>query len=120
MNKEQQIEEIAKKMQKCYEKNGLLNFKWFAEALYNAGYRKTFTSDLASDTQKAYKDGYKKGVSDMQSECGICNRLNLKRAKTAVVEFADFLKEYARSCKESGYDGIGEKDIDEKLKEYEE
>ena len=27
-------------MQKCYEKNGLLNFKWFAEALYNAGYRK--------------------------------------------------------------------------------
>ena len=40
MNKEQQIEEMAKKMQKCYEKNGLLNFKWFAEALYNAGYRK--------------------------------------------------------------------------------
>ena len=38
MNKEQQIEEMAKKMQKCYEKNGLLNFKWFAEALYNAGY----------------------------------------------------------------------------------
>ena len=40
MNKEQQIEEMAKKMQKCYEKNGLQNFKWFAEALYNAGYRK--------------------------------------------------------------------------------
>lgn len=31
-----QIEE----MQKCYEKYGSLNFKWFAEALYNAGYRK--------------------------------------------------------------------------------
>ncbi len=78
----------------------------------------SFISELASQTQKAYKEGYKKGVSDMQSECGICNRLNLKRAKTAVVEFADFLKEYARSCKESGYDGIGENDIDEKLKEY--
>lgn len=78
----------------------------------------SFISELASQTQKAYKEGYKKGVSDMQSECGICNRLNLKRTKTAVVEFADFLKEYAKSCKESGYDGIGEKDIDEKLKEY--
>lgn len=30
------------------------------EALYNAGYRKTFTSDLASDTQKAFKEGYDK------------------------------------------------------------
>lgn len=35
MSREKQIEEIAEKMQKCYEKNGLLNFKWFAEALYN-------------------------------------------------------------------------------------
>ena len=60
MDREEQIEEIAEKMQKCYEKNGLLNFKWFAEALYNAGYRKTFTSDFASDTQKAYKEGYDK------------------------------------------------------------
>ena len=32
MNK--QIEEMAKIMQKCYEKNGLLNFKWFAESAY--------------------------------------------------------------------------------------
>lgn len=31
-----------------------------AENLYNAGYRKTFTSDLASDTQKAFKEGYEK------------------------------------------------------------
>ena len=38
MTKQEQIEEMTKKMQKCYEKNGLLNFKWFAEALYNAGY----------------------------------------------------------------------------------
>lgn len=55
MGREEQIEEIAEKMQKCYEKNGLLNFKWFAEALYNAGYRKTFTSDFASDTQNVCK-----------------------------------------------------------------
>ena len=31
-----------------------------AEVLYNAGYRKTFTSDFVSDTQKAYKEGYDK------------------------------------------------------------
>ena len=31
MGREEQIEEMAEKMQKCYEKNGLLNFKWFAE-----------------------------------------------------------------------------------------
>lgn len=68
MNKEQQIKEMAKKMQKCYEKNGLLNFKWFAEAFYNAGYRKTFTSDLASDTQKAFKEGYIKGIEETEAE----------------------------------------------------
>lgn len=33
-----------------------------SKALYNAGYRKTFTSDLASDTQKAYKEGYEKDI----------------------------------------------------------
>lgn len=36
----------------------------------------------------------------------------------AVKEFAEYLKEYAKACKESGYDGIGEIDIDEKLKEF--
>lgn len=42
-----------------------------AEALYNAGYRKTFTSDLASDTQKAYKEGYEKGVEETKAEIEI-------------------------------------------------
>ena len=55
MGREKQIEEMVEKMQKCYEKNGLLNFKWFAESLYNAGYRKTFTSDFATDTQNVCK-----------------------------------------------------------------
>lgn len=39
----------------------------------------------------------------------ICNR---------VTDFANFLKDYVRQVKENGYDGIGEKDIDEKLKEF--
>lgn len=38
--------------------------------------------------------------------------------KQTVREFADFLKDYARQVKENGYDGIGETDIDEKLKEF--
>ena len=33
-------------------------------------------------------------------------------------DFADYLKEYARACRASGYDGIGENDIDNKLTEY--
>ena len=38
------------------------------EALYNAGYRKTFTSDLASDTQKAFKEGYEKARKETAKE----------------------------------------------------
>lgn len=41
-----------------------------AEALYNAGYRKTFTSDLASDMQKAFKEGYEKGCETCGASVG--------------------------------------------------
>lgn len=51
-----QIEEMAKKMQKCYEKNGLLNFKWFAEALYNAGYRKIPKDNVVCFQGKSKKE----------------------------------------------------------------
>ena len=88
-----------------------------AEVLYNAGYRKTFASDLASDTQKAFKEGYIKGCID---QMGNNYAIQVERLqKQAVKEFAEYLKEYARACKASGYDGIGENDIDELLKEYE-
>lgn len=30
----------------------------YAEKVYNAGYRKTFTSEFATETQKAYKEGF--------------------------------------------------------------
>lgn len=42
--------------------DGICGWTMQAETIYNAGYRKTFTSDLASDTQKAFKEGYSKGV----------------------------------------------------------
>lgn len=91
------------------------NAKELAEALYNAGYRKTFTSANASETQKAFKEGYQKGVKEMQSECGICNRTNLKRIKIAVKEFAEKLKEKAFQ----GYQVVNTQMIDELLKECE-
>ena len=85
MNKEQQIEEIeqfiydyvdSKQTEKVYLCSSHVNElskpfvhnKGIAEALYNAGYRKTFTSDLASDTQKAYKEGYITGIKETESE----------------------------------------------------
>lgn len=71
MEKQEQIEEMAKEIfnsgiairvsDLAY---GLIDsddhFHRLAKYLYTAGYRKAFTSDLASDTQKAYKEGYEK------------------------------------------------------------
>ena len=84
MDKEQQIQEMAvigcvrnpqahtaEECAKCDFKNGQCNSYRHAEALYNAGYRKTFTSDFASDTQKAYKEGYEKGIEETKSEIEI-------------------------------------------------
>lgn len=65
MNKEQQIVEFQKDIIHNLFNGGTYKL---AEALYNAGYRKTFTSDLASDTQKAYKEGYIKGIEEREAE----------------------------------------------------
>lgn len=146
-----------------------------AETLYDAGYRKVFTSDLASDTQKAYKDGYLKGLENMGIRYGQLNEAlrkniqleetiadkdklidkllneNIERVKevsklktynnklskgiyfgngkqfsVAIEEerekgirgFAELLQKYANACRECGYDGIGEQDIEDKLKEF--
>lgn len=77
MNKEQQIEEMKKVM--CEEYGKECNYcpcsdcanAMIAENLYNAGYRKTFTSDLASDNQKAFKEGYEKGIERTEAEIEI-------------------------------------------------
>lgn len=61
MNKEQQIVEFQNDIIDNLFDGGTYKL---AEALYNAGYRKTFTSDFASDTQKAYKEGYEKGIEE--------------------------------------------------------
>lgn len=103
MNKEQQIAEIAeilknsatesakyfqREIKKAF-KSGAKQLKRSdceksihdiaAEALYNAGYRKTFTSDFASDTQKAYKESYIKGIEETEAEIEILKIQNKNR-----------------------------------------
>lgn len=72
MTKQEQIEEMRRELYCAMSKvNGIAFSSDLAEALYNAGYRKTFTSDLASDTQKAYKEGYEKGIEEAKAEIEI-------------------------------------------------
>ena len=66
MNKQQQIEEIAKIIRVGYSKSPCTTD--VAEEIYSAGYRKTFTSDLASDTQKAFKEGYEKAQAEWKEK----------------------------------------------------
>lgn len=143
MNKEQQIEEMTQ---------DFINFgittrqgvEAFAEILYHAGYRKTFISDLASDTQKAYKEGYIKGIEEREAENerlterlkqvllsidtvkemnAMCNIADHR--KQAVKEFAEKLKKKVHNYYPSidsyctSRHVILVKDIDELLKEYE-
>ena len=81
--------------------NGRINLlpaERVAENILAAGYQTPFTSDLASDTQKAYKDGYEKA------------------RKNAV-------KEFAEKCMDGVGYGSDERIIknylDEFMKEYE-
>lgn len=59
MTRQEQIEEMAKIVDEMYNVY-TTTADDIAEGIYNAGYRKTFTSDIASDTQKAFKEGYEK------------------------------------------------------------
>ena len=102
MNKQQQIEEMARvacehfdcdmvgqPCTKCktYDKHCYTIHQ--AEILYNAGYRKTFTSDFASDTQKAYKEGYEKGFLDGREEFDIILQQNKQLLQAREISKSD-------------------------------
>lgn len=107
-----------------------------AENLYNAGYRKTFTSDLASGTQKAFKEGYEKAQVDLEKLSDKYNavvkknahlRLALSTAKhEAVRAFVNKLKATASKF-EASQNGqivamdysISEDKLNELIKEFE-
>ena len=67
MTKQEQIEEMAKIVDEMYNVY-TTTADDIADGLYNAGYRKTFTSDIASDTQKAFKEGYEKARKETAKE----------------------------------------------------
>lgn len=164
MDKEQQIEEIAeilknsatesakyfqREIKKAF-KSGVKQLKRSdceksihdiaAESLYNAGYRKTFTSDFASDTQKAYKEGYIKGIEEREAENerlterlkqvllsidtvkemnAMCNIDDHR--KQAVKEFAEWIKDNITDipfCNQKAYNIFCDM-VNEELKEYE-
>ena len=102
MDKKQQIEEMAKEYCKTEfhcsiscQTDGCRTYE-ICDTLYNAGYRK------------------------IDDDCAVITKAELKQYKVQTVkEFAEMLKECAKSCKKGGYDGIGEDDIDLILKEYE-
>lgn len=75
MTRQEQIEEMAKIVDEMYNVY-TTTADDIAERLYNAGYRKTFTSDLISDTQKAFKEGYMKSTLDRGNEIAELNAEN--------------------------------------------
>lgn len=129
MNKEQQIVEFQNDIIDNLFNGGTYKL---AESLYNAGYRKTFTSDFASDTQKAYKEGYIKGIEETEAEM---ERLKAQlsefekpvtqfvkdREAKAVKKFAEWAKDHIADvpfCNQKAYNGFCDM-VNEKLKEYE-
>ena len=94
MDKKQQIEEMAKIINELYCVYTTTETD-IAEGIYQAGYRK------------------------IDENCAVITKDELKLyQRQAVKEFAEKLKECAKSCKEVGYDGIDEEDIDLILNEY--
>lgn len=104
--KQEQIEEMAvigcvrnpqahtaEECAKCDFKQGQCNAYKHAEALYNAGYRKTFTSD----TQKAFKEGYKKGCETCAQAWANGYNYGYKSGKE------DGVKEFAEKVKAKSY-----------------
>ena len=115
--KQEQIEEMAKIIDEMYNVY-TTTADDIAEGLYNAGYRKTFTSDLASDTQKAFKEGYEKG-------CETCGQAWDNGYNDGYVSGKeDGVKEFAEKIKAQSYvndycrEVVEIDKIDELLKEY--
>lgn len=103
MTKQEQIKEMTEKMQRCFEKNGLLNFKWFAEALYNAGYRKI--------------DALKAENKQLKTECALLDD-ELRIARQETIDVLNKVKERAVGLAAIETYHICNL-IDELLKEYE-
>ena len=77
-----------------------------------------FGKSLRREIARIY---YNAGYRKIDDDCAVITKDELKQYKVqALKEFAENLKECAKSCKKGGYDGIDEEDIDLILKDYEE
>ena len=135
MTEQEQIKAMTEKMKRCFEKNGLLNFKWFAEALVQAGYgdvsgyeaeREMLGSQIKVLKQRLnnkyveieqLKDDYAK-LQEQFAQYQMASDKEIKaQIKQAQIDVLKKLKERA-----IGYTFLGEKlatetDIDELIKE---
>lgn len=106
MGIEEQIEEMA-----FIALKNTLSYtcaKQIAINFYNAGYRKAFTIDFASDTQNAYKEGYEKGIEETKAEMERL-KAQLSEFEKPVTQFvkdraAKAVKEFARKLKDKAID----------------
>ena len=117
MTRQEQIEEMAKFISNYADKHDWElhepEFEDLAIELYNAGYRNTFTSDLANDTQKAYKEGYEKAQSELKTE--------IERLKAENETYCKQINQAYDTGYDDGYESCQDdiKKADELLKEYE-
>lgn len=82
--------------------NGRINLlpaERVAENILAAGYRNTFTSDHASDTQKAYKEGYaearKNAIKEFAEKC--MDGVGYGSDERIIKNYLDeFMKEYEK------------------------
>lgn len=119
MTKQEQIEEIAKDIHRvCTACSGEMFDEYTcdrcqAKLLIKKGYRR-----LPDGAVVLLIGENNQALDEKTIEYFVKHNEQIR--KEAVKEFAEKLKECAKSCEESGYDGIGEDDIDLILKEYEE
>ena len=106
MTKQEQIEEMGKVMPEKI-KDPLDNSRYII-----------FGKSLRREIARIY---YNAGYRKIDDDCAVITKDELKQYKVqALKEFAENLKECAKSSKKGGYDGIVEEDIDLILKDYEE
>ena len=133
MTKQEQIEEMAvigcvrnpqahtaEECAKCDFKQGRCNAYRHAEALYEAGYRKTRGKDEALEEQIKHLNTIVERLDELLGE-GIQDMWE----RSAVREFAEKLKarinaDYVNGCLNNHKGYLTEYDINEELKEYKE
>ena len=114
-DKKEQINEMAKIMQKCYEKNGVLNFKWFAESAY-----KCLTEDSVILSKGAYESLLSKAKQNVVNAVEIC-RETIEKDFNSIIQALEERKDRVKafySVNESVGVDIAIRTVKELAKQY--